>query len=162
MVHAHCMLDNCGYRHTIRICDTYLFATTTMVERTRLIVTLYVQCLSCIVYLHEVRNFIRKLLPPSSGWLKVGHVDVQGTGRKRSVSYVASLFGTVAKCSCSDRTSGYRVMCCGCGEQSGEWWCGQKAWGYANRWLCERHDTGSVRLTSEVDIWTGLRLAELA
>ena len=46
MTHAHCSLDNSSYRHTLRIYNTYFFRTTTMVARTRLIVTLYVHCLS--------------------------------------------------------------------------------------------------------------------
>ena len=41
------MLNDWGYRHTLRICDTSCFSATTMVTRTRLIVTLYVLCLSC-------------------------------------------------------------------------------------------------------------------
>jgi hypothetical protein len=36
-----------GYRHTLRICNTYCFSTTTMVTRTPLDVTLYVHWLSC-------------------------------------------------------------------------------------------------------------------
>jgi len=40
MAHAHCMLHNKGYKHTLTVCNTYLFATATMVTRTRLIVTL--------------------------------------------------------------------------------------------------------------------------
>jgi hypothetical protein len=31
IVHALCMLDNYGYRHTFRICNSYCFSTTTMV-----------------------------------------------------------------------------------------------------------------------------------
>jgi hypothetical protein len=37
-----------GYKHTLRICNTYRFSTATMVARTRLNVTLYVHCLSCL------------------------------------------------------------------------------------------------------------------
>ena len=32
MAHAHCMLDTQGYRHTLRICNTYSFSTATMVS----------------------------------------------------------------------------------------------------------------------------------
>jgi hypothetical protein len=32
--HAHCMLDNWGYKHTLRICNTYCFAMAKMVTRT--------------------------------------------------------------------------------------------------------------------------------
>jgi hypothetical protein len=39
MVHAHCMMDIWGYRHTLRICNTYCFAAT-MVTRTCLNFTL--------------------------------------------------------------------------------------------------------------------------
>jgi hypothetical protein len=35
--------------HTIRLCNTHCFSTTTMVFRTRLIVTLYVQSIGCLV-----------------------------------------------------------------------------------------------------------------
>jgi len=45
MAHAHCMLDTQGYKHTLRICNTYCSSTTTMVTRTPLNVTLYVHCL---------------------------------------------------------------------------------------------------------------------
>jgi len=40
--HALCMLHTQGYKHTLRIYNTYCFSTTTMVARTRLNVTLYV------------------------------------------------------------------------------------------------------------------------
>jgi hypothetical protein len=45
MAHAHCMLDNQGYRHKLRICNTYWFYTATMVTGTHFSVTLYVHCL---------------------------------------------------------------------------------------------------------------------
>ena len=46
---AHCMLDTKGYRHTLRICNTYCLSITAKVARTRLDFTLYVHCLSCYV-----------------------------------------------------------------------------------------------------------------
>ena len=46
-VHALCMLDNYGYKHTFRICSNYCFSTATMVKRTRLHDTLHVPCLTC-------------------------------------------------------------------------------------------------------------------
>jgi hypothetical protein len=45
MTHAYYMLDTSGCRHTLRICNSYCFSTTTMVARTRLIVTLHVHFL---------------------------------------------------------------------------------------------------------------------
>ena len=51
--HALCMLENSGYRQTLRMCNTYVFSTATMVTRTRFIITLYVQCLSCIIIIIE-------------------------------------------------------------------------------------------------------------
>jgi hypothetical protein len=41
MAHAHCMLDTQGYRHTLRVCNTYWFSTAAMVARALLNVTLY-------------------------------------------------------------------------------------------------------------------------
>jgi hypothetical protein len=46
-VHAHCMLDTKGYKHALRICNTYCFSTATMVTGTRLNVMLHVHCLPC-------------------------------------------------------------------------------------------------------------------
>jgi len=48
MSHAHCMQDTKGYKHTLRTCNT-AFSTAMMVARTRLNVTLYVSCLSCLL-----------------------------------------------------------------------------------------------------------------
>ena len=49
--HARCMLDNYGYRHTHKHtqCITCCFSTATLVSLTRLSVTLYVHCLSCLL-----------------------------------------------------------------------------------------------------------------
>jgi hypothetical protein len=41
MAHGLCVLDDKGYRHTIRICHTNCLSTTAMVTRTHLNVTLY-------------------------------------------------------------------------------------------------------------------------
>ena len=41
-----CLLNNRGYKHALRICNTYCFSTPTMVTRTHLNVTLYVHWLS--------------------------------------------------------------------------------------------------------------------
>jgi len=40
MVHAHSTLDTYGYKHCIRICNTYCFSIAIMVVRTRLNVAL--------------------------------------------------------------------------------------------------------------------------
>jgi hypothetical protein len=39
MAHALCMLDNEGYRHTLRMCNTYRFSTVTNVSHMRLNIT---------------------------------------------------------------------------------------------------------------------------
>jgi len=39
--HSHCLLDKQDYKHKLKICDTYYFATAAMVARTRLIVKLH-------------------------------------------------------------------------------------------------------------------------
>ena len=41
------MLNNLGYKHTLRICNTRFFSTATTTTRTRINVTLYVHCSSC-------------------------------------------------------------------------------------------------------------------
>jgi len=46
---AICMSDNEGKIQTHIIRNTYCYSTSTMAVRTRLIVTLHVQCLSCLV-----------------------------------------------------------------------------------------------------------------
>jgi len=43
MVHAHFMLDSEGYKHALRICNTYCFSTASVVVRT---------CLSIMSYVH--------------------------------------------------------------------------------------------------------------
>ena len=60
MAHAHCRLDTQGYKHILRICNTYFFFTATMVTRMRLSVNLYLLFLS---YCSHFRN--RKLSTPS-------------------------------------------------------------------------------------------------
>jgi hypothetical protein len=57
MRYAHCMLDTEDYKHTLRICNTYYCYTPTMVKRTRLNVTLYVHCLSCVSFLPVNRKY---------------------------------------------------------------------------------------------------------
>jgi hypothetical protein len=64
MAHAHCMLDNWDYRHTLRICNTYCFSTATMVTRTRLNVTWYAHCLSCLhhtIYNSKLREELHSI-----------------------------------------------------------------------------------------------------
>ena len=51
------MLDTYGYKHTLTICNTYCFSTTTVVARKRLNVTLYVHCVSCFILLADHPKF---------------------------------------------------------------------------------------------------------
>jgi len=51
MKQAQCMLDTYGYKHTLRICNTYCFSTATLVARRRLKVTLHVHCLTALFIL---------------------------------------------------------------------------------------------------------------
>ena len=70
MANAHFMLDIQGYKYTLRVLNAYCFSTATMVERTRLNVTLHVHCLSCqhCVTYSVIRNDCRGFnnLPPPS------------------------------------------------------------------------------------------------
>ena len=47
VAHAHCVLDNYGYKHKLTISNTYCFAIEIIVARTSLNVTSYVHWLSC-------------------------------------------------------------------------------------------------------------------
>jgi hypothetical protein len=49
MAHAHCMLDTYGYRHPLRIRNTFCICSATMVARTYLICYVIVHCLSCLL-----------------------------------------------------------------------------------------------------------------
>jgi hypothetical protein len=48
MAHAYCMLDTYGYKHTLRLCNTYCFYTATMVAWKHLNVAQYAHCPSCL------------------------------------------------------------------------------------------------------------------
>jgi len=52
--HTHCMLRL--QIHTLRLCNTHGFFTTTMVARTSLNVMLHVHCLSCFLFGHNVNE----------------------------------------------------------------------------------------------------------
>ena len=65
-VHAHCMLDTWGYKHTHTICNVYCFSTATMVARKRPIVTLHVRCLSSLFFAESVWQQQSASLPPFS------------------------------------------------------------------------------------------------
>ena len=67
MAHAHGMLDNEGYRHTLRICNTYCFSTAKFVARTCLNVTSHAHCLPVAAVVNssltgDVQTRIAKLL----------------------------------------------------------------------------------------------------
>jgi len=49
MAYAHCVLDTSGYKHTLRIYNTYCISIATIVTRKPLNVTLYVLYLSYLV-----------------------------------------------------------------------------------------------------------------
>jgi hypothetical protein len=52
MAHAHCILDNQGYKFTRRIRNIYWFSTATMFARTHLNIALYVHCTSLFFFVH--------------------------------------------------------------------------------------------------------------
>ena len=58
IAHAHCVMDNQGYNHTLTGCNTSCFSTTTMVVRMHLNVRLYAHYLSCF-WLFFFRGRIR-------------------------------------------------------------------------------------------------------
>ena len=68
MAHAQFILDNQGYKHTLRICNNYCFSTATLVARKGLDVTLYVHCQSCIFKFSLAAHRIRILLHTCFNW----------------------------------------------------------------------------------------------
>jgi len=60
MAHAHCMLDTWGYKHTLRLCNTYCVSTATVVARTRLIVTFYVRKLPILLFFWNMHHVNRE------------------------------------------------------------------------------------------------------
>jgi hypothetical protein len=75
MAQAHCMLNNQGYKHTLRICNTLCFPPATLVARTRRNVTLHVHCLSCFVCMYVCGTWS----------IAVGEVCQQGAGETLGV-----------------------------------------------------------------------------
>ena len=67
MAYEHCTLDTkgYGYKHTLRICNTYCSSTATIVARTRLNVTLHQHCLSCYHVHSNYTELIFNLVSPS-------------------------------------------------------------------------------------------------
>jgi len=53
MAHVHSMLDNEGYKHTLRICNTYSFSTATVVAQTRFKLTLDLPYIACLVVISK-------------------------------------------------------------------------------------------------------------
>ena len=62
IAHAHCLLHTQGYKHTLRICNTYCFSTATVVARTHLNVNLCAHCLFC--FAATACSFWGSILPP--------------------------------------------------------------------------------------------------
>jgi hypothetical protein len=48
--HSLCMLGNKGYKHTIKMCNTYCFPTANIVRQTRNNITVYLQCRSGYIF----------------------------------------------------------------------------------------------------------------
>jgi len=76
-VHTLCMLNNLGYKHILRICNTYCFSMAKMVVKMHLNVTfthklpvlfIYVQhkCHAQIVFSHHLPDDV------STGWVPIG------------------------------------------------------------------------------------------
>jgi hypothetical protein len=69
--HALCVLDNFGYRHAHRICNTYCSSATTMVSERVSILRLYLHCLTYLrqtvskwwMWFHHVRIVWKKSCP---------------------------------------------------------------------------------------------------
>ena len=60
MAHMKCVLDNCGYKHVLRMCNPYCFCMATVVTPTRLIVNVYKVSCSLPVLCKSVSLFARQ------------------------------------------------------------------------------------------------------
>ena len=74
--HAHCMLDDQGYIHTLRICNTYCFFAAITATRTHLNIPLHTHCLSCFpVRFHNrivsVVSNVGKVMDDKFGMIKI-------------------------------------------------------------------------------------------
>jgi len=57
--HAHCLLDNWGYRHTLRICNTYCFSAATVFTWMLPSDTLHFHCLSSCHRFHRFLRYVK-------------------------------------------------------------------------------------------------------
>jgi hypothetical protein len=75
MAHAHCMLDNYGYRHTLRICNTQFFSTATVVTRTSLssVVPRFFLSSPLAFYIRFYPLFTLGYIIDTSSWILCGH-----------------------------------------------------------------------------------------
>ena len=58
MALAHCRLDTKGYKYTLSVSNTYCISTVTMVARSLLNVTLFVQYIACVVKALFLSRFV--------------------------------------------------------------------------------------------------------
>ena len=88
--HAHCTLNNKGYKHKLRICNTYCFYTAIKLTVMRLDVTLYVHCMSCSCGIMRVPYSAEENPGPNSpsdgyskdvSWLRVSRNALSSTNR---------------------------------------------------------------------------------
>jgi len=68
MMCAHCMLGNCGYKYTLRLCNSYCFSTASVVVYMFLSVPLYI-CIVCFVNINSVRMCGVASFSQLIGWL---------------------------------------------------------------------------------------------
>jgi hypothetical protein len=66
MMHASCMLDTSGHKHSLGICNNCCFSITTVVAQTRVNVMLYLHCLS-FLYLDDQSDFATVSLQVTKG-----------------------------------------------------------------------------------------------
>jgi hypothetical protein len=84
LAHAHRLLDNWGYKYTLRIWNTYCFSTATLVTRTQLnVVYMFIACrvsmyrretlrhhYQCTMFQHNVLTpSVTACLHPTGGWI---------------------------------------------------------------------------------------------
>jgi hypothetical protein len=82
--HALCVLDNYGYRHTLRMCNTYCFSTATVVTRTHQVLCYTYS--ACVVITDTVFCAVR------TEFVYIKQVNLTATRISEALKNVSSLF----------------------------------------------------------------------
>ena len=102
MAHGHFMLDTKGYKHTLIICNTHCYSTSTLATWTRLNITFHAHCLSCSYELYQSTldalscNIFGCWVGKAGMWCNL--IEWMGLLKTSIVSHVTCTFGFKYRC----------------------------------------------------------------